>query len=599
MKRPLILAALFLIAFPALSAIKTLNSQEAIKASDINHNFSEIESQLAQKNTPIIFHSFESGDLIDKDSFEVEFNKVRGLGISVPEIQEEKIMAEELNNIFAQMLSGVSSYDDVPLASNISFSTSEDSNYLVPFVYTNNVGPSQIQIVNAPLHGTMIPSGNGYIYSPSLNYFGTDSFTYRVFDGVHSSSVASASVNIIPVNDAPVATSQSLSLNEDGSLNIILSGSDAENSSLTFELTSVPLHGTLTGSGATRTYIPSTNYNGVDSFSFKVNDGQLDSLPATVTLTINPVNDLPSLTGSQLLTVNQNSPMTGAVSATDVDDTQFTYSVAVSPLKGSVVFGSNGTYTYTPSLNAYGVDSFSVRANDGKGFSDNFLINVNIIGSGIVATNGVKHYMDGSFADSCNQYKNQSSGNYTYTGNTGSGTYRIKPSSSVATTYDVYCDMVSEGGGWTRVNSQISSPLVGSFNASEQMVVTNLPSTNCNPGPMSMRVSNVKVPFSKIRLDFTRHSTIVQCANISRLNTASSIIYSSGYVDSVNLVEWSTCTWNDNVWAKAQGTLNITGLRTNWRLLANKDPDSTGFAFYSTCSYAADNSQITATWFVR
>ena len=70
------------------------------------------------------------------------------------------------------------------------------------------------------------------------------------------------------------------------SLNIVLTGSDVEGSPLTYSIVTDPAHGGLSGSGANQTYTPIGNYSGPDSFTFKVNDGTLDSAPATVSINV-------------------------------------------------------------------------------------------------------------------------------------------------------------------------------------------------------------------------------------------------------------------------------------------------------------------------
>src|SRR5262249_59119727 len=113
------------------------------------------------------------------------------------------------------------------------------------------------------------------------------------------STVATVTIGINPVNDAPVAQNDSYSTNEDTSLTvnapgIIANDSDVEGDSLTAVLVTGPSRGTLTlNPNGSFTYTPNANANGPDSFTYKVNDGALDSNVATVTLTVNPVQDPP------------------------------------------------------------------------------------------------------------------------------------------------------------------------------------------------------------------------------------------------------------------------------------------------------------------
>ncbi|MGB5397284.1 MAG: Ig-like domain-containing protein [Gammaproteobacteria bacterium] len=97
----------------------------------------------------------------------------------------------------------------------------------------------------------------------------------------------------VDINTAPVANDQSIILAEDITTAITLSGSDADNDTLTYNV-STPANGSLSGTGANLSYTPNANYNGEDSFSFTVNDGTENSAPATISIVITPVNDLVS-----------------------------------------------------------------------------------------------------------------------------------------------------------------------------------------------------------------------------------------------------------------------------------------------------------------
>jgi RHS repeat-associated protein len=97
----------------------------------------------------------------------------------------------------------------------------------------------------------------------------------------------------VPPNSAPVANNQTVNLNEDATANITLTGSDPDGTPITYIIVTQPAHGALTGTAPNLTYTPAANYNGTDSFTFKVNDGQLNSATATVSINIAPVNDPP------------------------------------------------------------------------------------------------------------------------------------------------------------------------------------------------------------------------------------------------------------------------------------------------------------------
>src|SRR5439155_140040 len=98
-------------------------------------------------------------------------------------------------------------------------------------------------------------------------YNGSDTFTFTVFDG-SLRSTGTVSIIVTPVNDAPVANSQSVTTPEDTVVAITLTGSDVDGPGTNFVIVALPVHGTLSGLGPNVTYLPATDYNGPDSFTF-------------------------------------------------------------------------------------------------------------------------------------------------------------------------------------------------------------------------------------------------------------------------------------------------------------------------------------------
>ena len=88
------------------------------------------------------------------------------------------------------------------------------------------------------------------------------------------------------VNDSPVAGAQAVSTGEDTAIQIMLSGSDVDGDSLTYNIVDSPWHGTLSGIAPDLTYTPEEGYSGEDSFTYTANDGELDSELATVSITV-------------------------------------------------------------------------------------------------------------------------------------------------------------------------------------------------------------------------------------------------------------------------------------------------------------------------
>ena len=107
---------------------------------------------------------------------------------------------------------------------------------------------------------------------------------FKANDGVSDSNTATVSIKVDSVNDKPVVSGQSLSINEDETVSITLQGSDEDKDDLNFTVLNQPKNGALSGTGPNLIYTPKANYYGSDSFTFKANDGVADSNTATVTL---------------------------------------------------------------------------------------------------------------------------------------------------------------------------------------------------------------------------------------------------------------------------------------------------------------------------
>ena len=180
------------------------------------------------------------------------------------------------------------------------------------------------RIIQQPQHGTLSNNLPNVIYTSNYGYVGEDSFTYVVNDGKVDSAPVTVhlTVRAKPVtNLSPTANPQSVTLDEDTSVNITLTGSSPDGSDLTYNITTQPTHGTLSGTAPNLTYTPEANYNGSDSFSFTVNDGTTDSAPATVSITINDVNDTPTVDAGEDTNITQGDRYVPVPTANDIDGT--------------------------------------------------------------------------------------------------------------------------------------------------------------------------------------------------------------------------------------------------------------------------------------
>lgn len=193
----------------------------------------------------------------------------------------------------------VSAIENPPSAQGTSVETNEDESVTVTL---NASDPDSDQltftIASQPSHGTlgsitrMDATSATVAYSPAANYNGADSFTFAVSDGAQTSSAATVSIDIKPINDTPVANSQSLTVNTGQMTQITLSATDPDGDTLTFTLVEGAKRGAMgqivraSSSSATVSYIVNAGESGSDSFTFRANDGSEYSNTATVSITI-------------------------------------------------------------------------------------------------------------------------------------------------------------------------------------------------------------------------------------------------------------------------------------------------------------------------
>ncbi|WP_235281965.1 Ig-like domain-containing protein [Thalassotalea sp. ND16A] len=225
-------------------------------------------------------------------------------------------------------------------------------------------------LVIAPQNGSLSGTGENLTYTPNADYNGSDSFTFKVFDGVIDSTVAIVNIEVTPVNDPPKALPQSLETAEDMPLAIILTGEDAENDILTYTIVSTPDNGQLTGTAPNLVYTPSADFNGNDSFIFRVNDSLQDSVLATVSIVVNPLNDAPVAVDDSYI-VDEGASLTvgimTALTSNDSDiDSAFTALLVTQPSNGSVTLNNDGSFTYHHDGSETTSDSFTYKINDGE-----------------------------------------------------------------------------------------------------------------------------------------------------------------------------------------------------------------------------------------
>ncbi len=185
--------------------------------------------------------------------------------------------------------------NDAPVAQDQSVTTAEDTPVDITLDAMDVDGDTlTYTVITPPSHGALSGTAPHLTYTPAANYNGPDIFIYTANDGAMTSNVATVSIMVAPVNDAPVAVDDAYTADYETLLSISAPGvlgndTDVDSASLSAVVVTNPAHGLLVlNADGSFTYTPSAGYSGADSFTYQASDGQASSNVATVALTVRP-----------------------------------------------------------------------------------------------------------------------------------------------------------------------------------------------------------------------------------------------------------------------------------------------------------------------
>jgi hypothetical protein len=317
--------------------------------------------------------------------------------------------------------------NDAPIVSDDLGSTDEETPVTINVISNDsdldgNINPTSVTIATLPANGTATvdPLTGIVTYTPNLNFIGTDSFGYQVCDDgtplPAECEQGTVTVTVDPVNDVPVLTADNTNTDEEIPVMIDLLTNDSDvDGNLdpeTVEIIINPSNGTVTIDPVTgeATYTPNLDFNGTDAFVYQVCD---DGTPlpalcsqATVTITVDPINDQPiaiTLSGN---TIPENQiGMIGEFSTVDIDaNDNFSYTLVAGigsndnnlfSISGSQL--SNNTTFNFEVQNTY---SIRVRSTDSGGLSTEEVFSIEVLNVNdiIIDFSGGNTYCNGTEA---------------------------------------------------------------------------------------------------------------------------------------------------------------------------------------------------------
>ena len=250
----------------------------------------------------------------------------------------------------------------LPVAEPHAVTTMEDTPVEISLMGSDpDSDPLTYSTIAGPSHGSLNGTEPNLTYTPSPNFYGSDSFTFKVNDGTADSALATVSITISPVNDPPVANDDTAATREDTpavTIDVLANDTDIDNDTLTVTAVSQGTNGSVTiNPDSTMSYSPHANFHGSDVFTYTISDDKGLTDTANVNVTVKAVNDAPRFTSTPLTKATVDALYTYDVDAADPDagDT-LTYSLTIKPA-GMTIDAATGLIQWTPA-------STQVRDND-------------------------------------------------------------------------------------------------------------------------------------------------------------------------------------------------------------------------------------------
>ncbi|EAQ10992.1 FecR family protein [Maritimibacter alkaliphilus HTCC2654] len=280
----------------------------------------------------------------------------------------------------------VTPVNDNPVATPESLTVAEDGSGVVypAFDGTDVDGdPVSISGFTQGAHGSVdTDEEGGLVYTPDADFNGSDSFTYTVSDGQGGTDTQTVTVTVTPVNDDPIATPESLTVAEDGSGVVYpaFAGTDVDGDPVSISGFTQGTHGSVdTDEEGGLVFTPEADFNGTDSFTYTVSDGQGGTDTQTVSVTVTPVEDGPEAVDAAVST-DEDVGVTvyPSFAGTDPDGDEVFISAYSQGAHGSVAPDLEGGLTYTPDPDYNGNDTFTYTVSDGNGNTDTAEVTVTV-----------------------------------------------------------------------------------------------------------------------------------------------------------------------------------------------------------------------------
>ncbi|MCA9212070.1 MAG: tandem-95 repeat protein [Planctomycetales bacterium] len=272
----------------------------------------------------------------------------------------------------------------------------DDSGVGLPYTVTSPPTEGQLEFVSNP--GVAVTTftqndldTNQLVYVHDGGEGHVDSFSFQVKDGGEDGALGDTgtfAITVTPVNDNPVASDDTFTVNENSSIsgNVTASDVDVDGDPLTATLLTPPANGTLVlNANGSFTYTPDADYDGPDSFQYQIDDGNGATDTATVTIVVNNTNTPPVAHADFVAAVSSlETVINGLLLGNDLDPDGDSFSIIITsqPLHGTIQVRPDGSVVYKPTIGYLGADSFTYALTDGTSVSQPVQVTIDVTAAG-------------------------------------------------------------------------------------------------------------------------------------------------------------------------------------------------------------------------
>ncbi|EEE37053.1 vcbs repeat domain protein [Rhodobacteraceae bacterium KLH11] len=364
---------------------------EAFRTADqLDERVDRFDFTTSFASAPVLLADMQSTDGGDTSTVRMQSLDATGVSLFVAEEQSKNVEVGHTNEtagILALsgglLFAGGATANTAPDAVDDSITVAEDGTVLIDILANDSDADGDVVVitdVSGATNGTASAEDGQIRYTPNANFHGSETLTYTVDDGNGGTDTATVTVTVVPEKDAPIAADDSAYVVEDGTIliDVLVNDSDIDGDALTITSVASALNGTAVIEDGQIRYTPNADFNGSETLTYTVDDGNGETDSAMVTISVAPENDAPGAVDDTASLASDGTILIDVLANDgDIDGDTLTISGVTGASNGAAVI-ENGQIRYTPNAGFSGEETLTYAVEDGNGGADTATVTVTV-----------------------------------------------------------------------------------------------------------------------------------------------------------------------------------------------------------------------------